>query len=913
MRKLLFAGLFAVLALAGRAQDGNPWRAHAGSEPLVLDKGVTRPTFPKVFTLFGLDQATMRARLFQVVDNSVAHSVNIMLPSADGAFETFEVVEASNFEPALQARFPEIRAFSGRSISKPGSLLKLSYSPQGVQAMIFRADNENEFIEAYSQDHTVYAVFRANHDRSGSQWNCSTVDREITDGLNRQVFRRQSTARSGGNLKTMRLAQSVTAEYSNFFGATSSAQVGLVLAAVNATMTRCNGVYERDLALHLNLVNSTTNVFYYDAATDPYANGATGSGGAWNNQLQTTLTSVIGDGNYDIGHLFGASGGGGNAGCIGCICSAGIKGRGFTSPANGIPQGDDFDIDYVVHEVGHQLGANHTFSHSLEGSGQNKEVGSGITIMGYAGITTRDVAPHSIDIFHATSIEQIEGNFISRACPVTVNMANAAPVIAPVAEYTIPMSTPFQLTGSATDANGDDLTYCWEQNDNAPTGQSGASSVASPGKLTGPNWISFSPTATGTRLFPKLATILNGGLVSGPLPGGDFGTNTEALSSVARTLEFRLTVRDNAPFSSTAPVKVGQTAVAETIVTVSAASGPFAVTAPNTLVTWAGGSTQTVTWNVANSTAAPVSCANVRILLSTDGGFTFPIVLAATTANDGSETVTLPVLGTTTARVKIESIGNIFFDISNANFTITNTTCAAAVTTQPAPVSVCPGANAGFSVAASGSSLTYQWQVSNDGGTTYSNISGATASNYSFAATTAENGNRYRCVVTGGCGSAATSTAAVLSIASATAITATPTDLTVCAGAPGSFTVTATGGSLTYQWQVSSNGGGSYADITGATQSTYNFNAAAAQNGNLFRCVISSACFAPTTTAGAQLTVNAASAVTTQPQDATLCAGNNSGFTVAATGNNLSYQWQLSTDGGASYANVSNGGVYSGA
>ena len=84
----------------------------------------------------------------------------------------------------------------------------------------------------------------------------------------------------------------------------------------------------------------------------------------WNAQLQSTLTSIIGEANYDIGHMFGASGGGGNAGCIGCVCVNGSKGSGITSPADGIPQGDNFDIDYVVHEVGHQLGANHTFSMS---------------------------------------------------------------------------------------------------------------------------------------------------------------------------------------------------------------------------------------------------------------------------------------------------------------------------------------------------------------------------------------------------------------------------------------------------------------------------------------------------------------------------------------------------------------------
>ncbi len=316
----------------------------------------------------------------------------------------------------------------------------------------------------------------------------------------------------------MRLAQSVTAEYSNYFGATSASQVALVLAGINATLTRCNGVYEKDLALHLNLIANTTAVIYYNASTDPYANGSTGSGGAWNAQLQSTLTSVIGEANYDIGHLFGASGGGGNAGCIGCICVNGSKGSGFTSPADGIPQGDNFDIDYVVHEVGHQMGANHTFSMGNEGTGVNKELGSGITIMGYAGITSQDVAPHSIAVYHQASIAQIQANLLTKTCPVTTTYRNATPVVAAVSNYTIPKSTPFALTGSATDANASDvLTYCWEQNDNASSSQTGSSSVASATKTSGPNWISFMPTTSPTRYFPKLSTILAGGLISGPL------------------------------------------------------------------------------------------------------------------------------------------------------------------------------------------------------------------------------------------------------------------------------------------------------------------------------------------------------------------------------------------------------------
>jgi Metallo-peptidase family M12B Reprolysin-like/Secretion system C-terminal sorting domain len=668
---LLQTTLLTLITSLGFAQSDKFWSANTESKAgITTDKAVARLAWPKAFKLFDLNTSFLRKELLYAV--AVKHSTVITLPNADGNLEEFEVFEASNFEPDLQAQFPEIRAYSGKGITDKYATLKLSISPQGIQTMVFRAEKPAEFIEPYSKDHSVYAVYNSQRDNSKIGWSCSTVEDKMVSKLNEQVS--SLTGSSSGTLKTMRLAQSCNGEYANYFGATSAAQVGLVLAAINATLTRCNGVYEKDLALHLNLISNSTSVFYYNPATDPYSTTLS----QWNLQLQQTLTAVIGSANYDIGHMFGASGGGGNAGCIGCVCvdpankRSLAKGSGITSPADGIPQGDNFDIDYVVHEVGHQLGANHTFSMSNEGTGVNKEVGSGITIMGYAGITSQDVAPHSIDIFHQASIAQIQANLANKTCPVTTNITanNVAPVIAALSNYTIPISTPFALTGAATDANGDALTYCWEQNDNASSTQTGNSSVASPTKASGPNWLSFSPAVSGTRTFPKLSTILAGLNVTPVLPGGDAVANIEALSSVSRTLNFRLTVRDNHAFSSVVPVAVGQTAFADAVVTVSNTSGPFAVTAPNTAVTWNIGAAVNVTWSVNGTAAAPVSCANVNILLSTDGGLTFPTVLAASTANDGTETITVPAAANTTCRIKVEAVGNIFFDISNANFTI---------------------------------------------------------------------------------------------------------------------------------------------------------------------------------------------------------------------------------------------------
>ncbi|HNJ94876.1 MAG TPA: zinc-dependent metalloprotease family protein, partial [Ferruginibacter sp.] len=443
-KTVLVVCLLVIATTTGFSQSDKFWTVNTESRnSIVTDKAVDRLSFPKEFKLFNLNAAAFRQQLFSVVDVQGRRSVVITLPNAAGSLETFEVFEASNFEPALQARYPNIRAYSGRGITDKQASLKLSISPQGIQSMVFRAGKENEFIEPYSQDRTVYAVYSSHRDKGKLAWTCSTQEQQYAEQLKAQVPVSGASGTSAGTLKTMRLAQSCNGEYANWFGATSSAQEGLVLAAFNATLTRCNGVFEKDLALHLNLIANTNAVIYYNPATDPYSTNLS----QWNLQLQQTLTSVIGSANYDIGHMFGASGGGGNAGCIGCVCvnpatsTSLAKGAGITSPADGIPQGDNFDIDYVAHEIGHQLGANHTFSMSLEGTGQNKEVGSGITIMGYAGITSQDVAPHSIDIFHATSIAQIQANLATKTCPVSTSITtnNSIPVVSPVSNYTIPI------------------------------------------------------------------------------------------------------------------------------------------------------------------------------------------------------------------------------------------------------------------------------------------------------------------------------------------------------------------------------------------------------------------------------------------------------------------------------------------
>lgn len=650
MKKTLRLSLLSLfLAATGYSQSGGHWAKVSGAN-VKTAKHAQRNNFPRDYQLFKGDFETIKQQLLAAPDRfkTQKSKVVISLPNAEGNLERFEMFEASNFAPELQERFPEIRSYIGKGLDDVTAQVRLSVDPSGIQTMIFRTDKRNEFMEPYSEDGKIYAVYNSSRNKGDLPFTCSTEDKMVMGSL---ADKTPNTAKSNtGELLNFRLAMSCNGEYTQYFGGTKPQ----ALAAMNSTMTRVNGVFEKDFTIHMTIIANTDLVIFTNAATDPYTTMAN-----WNAQLQTTLTNTIGEANYDVGHMFGASGGGGNAGCIGCVCVDGQKGSGITSPANGVPMGDTFDIDYVAHELGHQFGANHTFSHNNEGSGVNVEPGSGSTIMGYAGITNQDVQPNSDDYFHFASIFQVQTNMEGKTCPTRTAVTNNAPVVNAGLDYTIPRSTPFILTGTATDADGNPITYCWEQIDNASNTQTGSNSAASATKATGPNWRSYDPTTSPSRYFPPLARVIANQTTT---VGTDI--TVEALSSVARTLNFALTVRDNA-------VSGPQTNTDNMTVTVNAIAGPFQVTAPNTAVSWAAGTTQTVTWNVAGTTANGVNTAYVDIYLSNDGGNTYPTLLASKVPNDGTETVTIPNTVGTTNRIMVKGNNHIFYDISNNNFTIT--------------------------------------------------------------------------------------------------------------------------------------------------------------------------------------------------------------------------------------------------
>ena len=650
---LIFSSFFAFAQKTERAA----WNEVDKSKVSPFEKN-RLVSIPTDYRLYEFDYVKFKNQLINVPlrENFTGISnVIISFPMPNGNLEQFRILEAPVFESDLQQLFPDIRSFVGQGIDDPSAIIRFSLSPQkGVSALIRSGNAESTYIiDPFSMDYKTVIVFDRKHAGKRQSFTCSTEEDldAVNFGPGNRVAEDNNEVLNNaddGVLRRFRTAISCTGEYAAYHGGTLAG----VNAAYNATMTRVNALYEMDFNATMVIIATNNNVVYLNAATDPYGN----TDANYNAELQATLNTQILAANYDVGHLFSAIGNNGNAGCIGCVCVNANKGSGFTTST--IPEGEFFDVDYVAHEYGHQFGGNHTFSWSTENNAVNMEPGSGVTIMGYAGITgATDVAQNSIPIFHAGTIQQVTNNIKAKACPVQIPTGNSIPVPSVLATTkTLPRGTAFKLTGTATDVDGDVLSYCWEQVDDATT-VGAAASYPTETKTNGANFRSFMPKNNGTRYFPRLEDHVANGITGNQW---EIVPNNPAAN---RTLNFRMTVRDNR-------FGAGTNESVNVAVTFDRLIGPFLVTSQNTPgISYTQGSTQTVTWSVNNTTSLAGS-ANVNIKLSTDGGKTFPINLATNVANNGSRTVTIPNVSAPFCRILIEPTGNDYYAINSNDFAI---------------------------------------------------------------------------------------------------------------------------------------------------------------------------------------------------------------------------------------------------
>jgi subtilisin-like proprotein convertase family protein len=695
MRKLLLTLVLVFSSLFLNAQTKSLWQ-QIEENAIENETKVRRASFPSDYKLWKLNLQSLKSKLQDTPVRGVfkgTSNVIIQLPNANGELERFRVLETPIMEKGLQEKFPNIKSYVGKGIDDVTAVARFSVTEFGLHSMTLSAGKSTAFIDPYTEDRQNYIVYsRASLLSTRQPFECLTSEDSHLPSLENDrranaLFRADADDKV---LRTYRLAQSCTAEYGNIFRGNTADPIATQKARVQAqmaiTMTRVNGVYENDLAITMIFVANNDALIYVGATnSDPWSN-------EWNVRTGQTIDTNIGFNSYDIGHNFNTTGGG-NAGCIGCVSSSDSnanggfhKGTGYTGSTN--PTGDPFDIDYVAHEMGHQFGGYHTQSSSncRSGSGATEvEPGSGSTIMAYAGICAANVQNQSDAYFTFVNIRDIMENVkfgVSQPTLPLTNFANNPPTANAGRDYVIPRSTAFMLVGQGTDPESDPITYTWEQNDPQNPNTNAAPVVT---RAVGPMFRSIWGTSSPVRYMPNMATILTGAT-----------SNTwEVCPSIARDLNFSLTVRDN-------NAGIGQTASDLMKVTVDGIAGPFVVTIPNTVVTWQVGTNQNVSWNVAGTDVNGVNAKFVDIYLSTNGGTSFPILLASKVPNDGLETITVPNIVGTTNRIMVKGWDNIFFDVSNTNFTITAPSSTMAISFNGVEgeqnKSTCQGGNVSYTI-----------------------------------------------------------------------------------------------------------------------------------------------------------------------------------------------------------------------
>jgi len=600
---------------------------------------------PPKFHAFHLDHAVLRPLLgrapreFTAAANATPGEIELPMP--DGSLAKFRFVESPVMAPELAAKFPEIRTYLGWGVEDPAASVRFDFTPTGFHAQILSPRGAVYIDPLYRNDAHLHASYFKRDYVQREDWQCWTPGDATTAA---RKYSPLDLARSGATLRTYRLAVAATGEYTAYFGGTVAGGLAAIVTAVN----RVTGVYETELAIRLVLVANNDQIVYTDAKHDPYTNNNADS---LLNQNQSNLDAVIGDANYDVGHVFSTAGGG--LADLDAACVSGWKARGETGRS--APVGDAFYIDFVAHEMGHQFGANHTFNGTTSSCSGNRnsatayEQGSGSTIMAYAGICGSDnLQPHSDPYFHSISFDEILAYTTTGAgsgCPVSTSTGNHGPTVSAGPNYTIPAGTAFVLTAAGSDPEGDPLSYCWEERDLGPT-----TAVTAPDNGSSPLFRSWNPAPSPSRTLPRLVNLLNNSLAVG-----------EVMAATTRTMKFRVTARDNRAGG-------GGVSTADMQVNVISNAGPFAVTSHNDSGVYSNATT--VSWDVAGTANPPINAALVNVWLSTNYGQSFDVPLAIGVSNNGACKVTLPDLSSFGARLKVEAVGNIFFAVNRSPFTL---------------------------------------------------------------------------------------------------------------------------------------------------------------------------------------------------------------------------------------------------
>lgn len=642
--------------------------------PAVAD--VEQGVYATSLAPFRFDAGALSRRLSLAPLEGAGAGLLLRLPGPDGAFHRFRVFRSDVMDPALAAKVPGVTAYSVRGVDEPAATGRLDISPQGLRATVLGSALGTWYIDPLyhlrATDHVAYRRADARmapslladalaappdrhehghdeHDEHDGAARDASANEEETGEPAAPLPPSPASITSGTQLRTYRLAMAATGEYTGYWGGT----IPGAMAAIASVVNRVNALFERDLSVRLTLVAGNDLLVYTNAATDPFATPDSASSMLTPNQTNTD--AVIGSVNYDVGHVLhklpSSSSGLAFLSVVGTVSKA----RGYS--AHSVPSGDPFSVDYVAHELGHQFGARHTFSNCSSSNptgGSNAfpvEPGSGSTVMSYAGICVNNLQGNSDAMFHSASVEQIT-TFLDTVVPFVgtrTTPVNTPPTVSAGPDFNLPANTPYTLTAAASDPDADPLTYSWEQRDQFTPGVQAPPPVNNTGSY-GASVRVFLPVASPSRSVPAYADVLN-----------NTATNGVRLSSVARQLNFTVAVRD------------GRGGYASDDLLLNVVDSPgFALTFPNTAghTVVAGGST-TVTWNTAGTDLAPVSTASVRLLLSTDGGATFPTVVA-TVPNTGSASVVFPTNVTTTslARLRVEPVGNIYYDLSDSSFTL---------------------------------------------------------------------------------------------------------------------------------------------------------------------------------------------------------------------------------------------------